>query len=508
MREMHKTTTTPVVLYEEPIRNQSSGTELFSSIGGSFSSISEIICELVDDPVSNILRHADEPIGKEITLRFEDHGARIGITVMDGGTGIRNIHNALTISGKADPDGPLNAHGFGLKHAISSMSCGDAEDWWIETRTREDLLHGTYCRICGPFGTGTGAGDPSMLLQHCCGCGHVGDHTGTVLYCSCSSSVFQTAKPGKMYAQLPFELLIAYIIEHLRFTYAALLEDGKIALQVVTTDRCGNTEAQMLTPLLPRWKAGTMQEFESIECDLDGGKLLANFRFGQIEPSPENTFFFTCNRDSSGVQVAHNGRVISNKLFSAVYGKAIHNSQNHFIAQIDLIADDPAALPATKNTKTAFAEGDPRYARLLKLIATYVPAPDIDSEKLEDKLKAQLQAQEKADSMTLRADREETAFGSAGVKALIDLFVARKDGQVTIYEAKANQTKVRDMAQLLLYILGCAYDGKPADQAVLIASKHSKEVLALVPVLNELIAAFGIDCRLTLDTWENRGISA
>ncbi len=506
---MYEKTTSPIVLHEEPIRNQSNGVELFAGIGGSFSSVSEIICELIDDPISNILRHHTQPgISNEITLRFTDHGARVGIMVHDGGTGIRDLHNALTIAGRGAPDGPLNAHGFGLKHAISSMACGDMEDWWIETRTKNDLLSDTFARVEGPFSTGTGENDPTMTIQHCQGTGHVGNHTGTVIYTSCSSSVFQTAKPDRKFADSTFEMLTAYIIEHLRFTYAGLLADGRICLRVITTNLQGLEQTSMLTPLLPIWADGAAQEYTDIECDLGGGRLLADFRFGQIEPSCENHFYFTGNRDSSGVQVSHNGRVITNQLFSAVYGKALHNSQNHFIAQIDLRSNDPAALPRTKNTKTAYAEGDPRYARLLKLIATYVPAPAIDPERLEDKLKAQLQAQEKADGITLRADREETAFGSAGVKALIDLFVARKDGEVVIYEAKAYQSKLRDLSQLLLYVLGCVYDGKPADRAVLIAAKHSRDVIALVPAMNELLAARGIDCKITLDTWQNRGISA
>lgn len=503
----HMKNTAPTILSEEPLHNLSSGTELFAGIGGNFSSVSEIICELVDDPISNILHNQDtQGISNEITVCFEDFGPRVGIMVKDGGTGIRNLHNALTIAGKAAPDGPLNCHGFGLKHGFSSFAGGDIEDWWIESRTLDNLLKNTYCRVKGPFRTGTSEKDPPMTIQHCEGCGHVGNHTGTVIYTSCSSSIFKTAKPNKKYANVSFSSLVSYIIEHLRFTYAEILASGKIVIKVIAVDQSGNETIEMLTPLLPNWKEGTMQEQNGIECDLGGGKLLANFRYGQIEPSEENVFYFKGNQASSGIQVAFNGRVITNRLYSAVYGEEIHNSQNRFIAQIDLQTDNLAALPRTKNTKTSFSEGDPRYAELLKLIATYVPAPEKDIEKLEDKLKRQLEEQEEKDSGTFRANREEVVFRSAGIKALIDLYVARKNGQVVIYEGKAHTSTVKDVAQLLMYVLGCVYDGKPADQAVLIASRHSKEVIPLVPVMNEMLAALGIDCTIALDTWSNRGI--
>ena len=498
----------PIVLGEEPLRNLSSGAELFAGIGGNFSSVSEIICELVDDPISNILHNQDNPdVSKEITICFEDRGTRVGIMVKDGGSGIQNIHNALTIAGRAAPDGPLNAHGFGLKHAFSSLACGDKQDWWLESRTKENLLNNTYCRVKGPFRTGTSKEDKPMMILHCEGCGHVGDHTGTVIYTSCSQSVFKTAKPNRKYTNVTFSALVSYIVEHLRFTYAEILASGKIILKVIATDLSGNETTETLMPLLPNWKEGMVQEQNNIECNLGGGTLLADFRYGQIEPSEENTFYFKGNQASSGVQVSFNGRVITNRLYSAVYGEEIHNSQNRFLAQIDLKTDNLEALPRTKNTKTALSEGDFRYAALLKLISTYITAPEKDLEKLEDKLMRLLVEQERNDSSTFRADREEVVFRSAGVKAYIDLYVVKKDGQVIIYEGKAHASKVRDVGQVLLYILGCIYDGKPANRAVLIASRHSGEVVSLIPAANELLAALGIQCTIGLDTWGNRGIA-
>ena len=58
-----------------------------------------------------------------------------------------------------------------------------------------------------------------------------------------------------------------------------------------------------------------------------------------------------------------------------------------------------------------------------------------------------------------------------------------------------------------MYILGCIYDGKPANQATLIAGRHSKEVIPLIPVMNEMLAGMGIECKMSLDTWSSRGIS-
>ena len=86
------------------------------------------------------------------------------------------------------------------------------------------------------------------------------------------------------------------------------------------------------------------------------------------------------NQAGSGVQVSFNGRVISNKLFSAIYGDAIHPSQSRFIAQMDL----------QKEKQPSFSEGDSWYEALLKLIAKYIFAQFKDTERVKDNLMRQL----------------------------------------------------------------------------------------------------------------------
>ena len=86
---------------------------------------------------------------------------------------------------------------------------------------------------------------------------------------------------------------------------------------------------------------------------------------------------------SSGVELRINGRAIEHGLYDRVWGEAIHPSQNRFLVQVDLITNNSAALPATKNTKTSFCEADPRLNKLFRWIATYVPAPPKDADTIE-----------------------------------------------------------------------------------------------------------------------------
>jgi len=83
---------------------------------------------------------------------------------------------------------------------------------------------------------------------------------------------------------------------------------------------------------------------------------------------------------------------------------------NRFLVQVDLISDTPAALPATKNTKTSFCEADPRLKNLLSWIASYVPAPAKDVDSMELRYVKELTAKRENDPTALRVSREEPVF--------------------------------------------------------------------------------------------------
>ena len=58
--------------------------------------------------------------------------------------------------------------------------------------------------------------------------------------------------------------------------------------------------------------------------------------------------------DSGEIRI--NGRAIQHGLYNEIWGKALHPSQNRFLAQIDILSDQAAALPDTKSTKDGLRE--------------------------------------------------------------------------------------------------------------------------------------------------------
>ena len=83
-----------------------------------------------------------------------------------------------------------------------------------------------------------------------------------------------------------------------------------------------------------------------------------------------------------------------------------------------------------------------------------------------------------------------------------------KTGGMVIYEAKAKNTKAEDLYQLRLYADGCAMDGMPAKESVLIGARHPQEVCSLVEQLNSQCDPTGAPYHFVLRTWAEEGISA
>ena len=209
-------------------------------------------------------------------------------------------------------------------------------------------------------------------------------------------------------------------------------------------------------------------ELPETPADFGGGEAHRPLPLGTIEADKRRMPpTIRGNMASSGLEIRINGRCIERGLYSKVLGKALHPSCNRFLAQIDLRGEDSIAFPATETTKNAFVEGDARTQALFRWIRANVRQPETSRESLESRLVGKLAEKKAAESDTLRIGREEGTYRTIGLQGKIDLLVS-KTGGMTIYEAKAKNTKAEDLYQLRLYADGCAMDGMPAKESVLI----------------------------------------
>ena len=172
---------TPIA--EEIIRNNPTGHGLFAGIGDNFNSVAQVICELMDDAVSNLRANSgDSELSMRVVLSLENLGNAVEITVTDGGTGIADLSSALTIACRDGAQTPLNEHGFGLKHALASCDSSPSQQWSIRTRTKKDAAANQYREVTAPYSMGTSEEDQPMKVFFYPGAGGLPYPTGTAVF--------------------------------------------------------------------------------------------------------------------------------------------------------------------------------------------------------------------------------------------------------------------------------------------------------------------------------------
>ena len=488
------------VLNSFPIRNVPDGPGLFRGISGNFNSFSQIVNEFVDDSISSY-RASNTPLDRRIVdIALENLGGPVAVTVRDGGSGIEDLAAALTIADTSQAQTALNVYGMGMKHALASVDASGTQDWSIRTRTKEDEEANRYREVTGPYDI------DRMTCDVKSGNGDIVDGTGTRVWFRCPAEMFHTLKPKNRRTEPAFGEYVAYLVEELRYTYAPLLAAGELQFTVSAYD--GAADCFVVdAPLEPHWTPGTLRKLPDIPVDLGCGEVVLRIRYGEIDPSKENALYYKGTMPTSGIELRLNGRLIERGLYEEVFHEKLHNSQNHYIAQVDIIYDDARKVPPAKPSKTGFVKGHPMLEALYACIRTNVEKPKKDADTLEAKLVKQLKEKLDADPEVVRATMEEPAYESLGLKTSIDLFVSRRD-RVVLYEAKAYGSKSENLYQLMMYWDGCVRDGKPAQEGILIAKRHPKEVRMLLREMNQRKDTRGVHYNFRLSTWAEEGVGS
>src|SRR5918911_5267749 len=95
--------------------------DLWQGIAGHFDSFSQVMCEFIDNSVSNF--EGENIPNKSVHINLEEVGRnRIKVQVEDNGTGIEDFQPVIRLGDKSARQTPLNEHGFGLKHALATAN--------------------------------------------------------------------------------------------------------------------------------------------------------------------------------------------------------------------------------------------------------------------------------------------------------------------------------------------------------------------------------------------------
>ena len=505
----------------EVIHNFPDVKEIWSGIGGHFDSLGQIINEFVDNSISNFNAH--DPIQKNICIQLRElaKDGDVEITIEDTGTGINNLDAAFTLGGRAGAESPLNEHGFGLKHALASANPKN-DKWAIYTKNADDAAKNEFRIIKAPYMIG----EYKIQILDATKNDWPGIYslkTGTLVRFVCSREMYRT-----IYKKATNFMSIAdALMEDLGFTYSNILMDSKAQILLKIIDVDGEERSENVEAVKPAWDQYIEPGSGSEKIDLGGGVVNLEYEFGIFteldsrEPFNNKTTrrYYKHSMLSSGVEIRLNGRIICSNLFYEIWGREKHNSYNNFLVRINIVSDDPEALPQTRTSKNGLREGDKKLEKLFAWIRSKLNNPPKDMSfavhetDLFDKLKEMrsstigVLSKERGESYTCKTEMHAfTRSGNASDRVRIDLYESI-GGINHVYEGKADATTSKDVYQLRMYWDGLVYDGITPTKGFLVAKEHPETVLELINIVNTMKDANGNSYNFEAITWNSLGIS-
>lgn len=476
--------------------------ELWRGIGGHFDSFGQILCEFIDNSISNFT--ANKLLSKTIIITIKElEKNRVLVSLEDSGTGIKNIESAFTLGSKKSMESPLNEHGFGMKHALASANT-ENNNWRIYTRDKEDLQFRQFKKIVAPYKIENfGASIISLDEESWPG---ALNGTGTYIEFECSSELYKTIRRG-ISGNFGFQKIIDVLAEDLGFIYSGLIKENRATITISYEDLRGNEGTKDVVSIEPDWENFFNPGKGKTYIDLGQGKIELKYAFGAINES-NNYKYYKRNMSSSGVEIRLNGRVLAYNLFKEIWGIERHNKYNYLLIQIDLISSDSKRLPSTRTSKNGLREGDEKLEKLYQWILGHLKNPvgsiiDIENEKdLFEKLEKQKNVHLPSPKTVTR---EQKVYNNIKEKVRIDLYIKTKD-DVIIYEGKREKTTVKDVYQLKMYWDGCVLDGIQPTRAILISTYHPESVKNLIEYVNKMIDINGSNYNFEIKTWWDEGI--
>lgn len=485
-----------------PINNIPHADELWSGIGGHFDSLGQILCEFIDNSISNFT--ANKLISKTIIITLKESKRKnILVSIEDSGTGIKDINSAFTLGSKVALESPLNEHGFGMKHALASANIKN-DNWIICTRTKEDFTNKQFKKISSPykienFGANIVNIDEEQWPGQLNG-------SGTFIQFKCSYDLYKTIRRG-VPGNFSFIGIVDILVEDLGFIYSGLIKENKATITILYEDINGGTDIKYVSSVEPNWEQFFDPRKGETKVDLGGGTVNLKYAFGAIKES-KNYKYYKRNMSSSGVEIRINGRVLSYNLFKEIWGIERHNKYNYLLISIDIVSDNRNALPTTRTSKNGLREGDEKLEKLYEWIREYLHTPrgnidDVDDE--EDLFKTLEDIKNKQLPDPKIVSRQQKVYRNIKENVRIDLYVKTNDN-VVIYEGKKDKTTIKDVYQLKMYWDGCILDGIEPTKAILISSHHPNSVIDLVKYVNQMFDLKGNNYKFETKIWRDESV--
>lgn len=473
--------------------------DLWDGIAGQFDSISQVLCEFIDNSISNF--EAGKIANKTVCINIDKKNTgMVKFTVEDNGSGIEDFEPVFKLGNKTIRQTPLNEHGFGLKHALATANPSN-DTWRIYSRTEKDFMKNCFKSVSAPFDFDMTDSEIKTSDTRWPG---TFNSTGTVITFETSEALFNTIQKG-IKGNAGFDRSLDYLREELGYVYSGVIEKGMVNMTVSSTS---TNYSKPVEAVKPSWQGFYKPGSGAEKVDLGGGGLVIEYAFGEMGVG-NHIKHYKKSMSTSGAEIRINGRLMISNLFKDIWMLEAHPFYNHFLAIINLVSQDRNTLPRTRTSKNGIRSGDEKLEKLFDWIRSTHPTPNKDlagavSEKELVKELADLK-EKQIRSNVKHIEREFRVFTTVNSPLPIDLYVY--DGHDTVlYEAKKDTADIQNLYQLLMYWDGAIADGIKPTEGILIASAFSPGLEIILPLLNSMTDQSGQNYCFSMKTWQDEGI--
>lgn len=473
--------------------------DLWDGIAGQFDSISQVLCEFIDNSISNF--EAEKIPHKTVHITIEKNGrGKVQFSLEDSGFGIKDFEPVFKLGDKSIRQTPLNEHGFGLKHALATANPSN-DSWKIYTRTNENFKNHLFRVASAPFSFDM---EEEIIQSHLTEWPGRFNGSGTVITFETSESLFDTIQRG-IQGKAGFDRCLDYLREELGYIYSGVIERGMVNITVASHSAGYDKSVEAVKPA---WQGFYKPGNGTENVDLGGGKLSIEYTFGEIGPG-KYINHYKKNMSTSGAEIRINGRLMVANLFKDIWNLEEHPFYNHFSAVINLVSQDRNTLPKTRTSKNGIRSGDEKLKELFEWIRSTHPTPHkelagaVSEKELVKELASLKETQIR--NTAKHIELEFRVFTTVGSPVAVDLYVF--DGQdIVLYEAKKEIADMQNLYQLLMYWDGAVADGLHPTEGILLASSFSPGVEIILSFLNKMTDQNGENYCFSLKTWKDESI--
>jgi len=249
---------------------------LWAGLGNSFDTISQVLCEFIDNSISNFEKH-NNLHGTIVIEIKEDKNDTVKISIEDNGSGINELKNVFTIGTQKNKDSTRNEHGFGFKHALAAAD-PENKSWEVITKLSKDnfiyKVKAPYLMENQVFVTEKVDNWKRNIAGH---------ESGSCFKFDTSFEMLKTVTKGRP-GDHGFRSSINCIIEDLGFIYSSLIIDMGYDIIIHSKQNGDEFKKEKVKPLEPDWQTSKGKgNGEEKGVMLDGNPVDIKYKFGVIK---------------------------------------------------------------------------------------------------------------------------------------------------------------------------------------------------------------------------------